>query len=131
MHLPAFCNNWASPATSCRLANNRHGDSWGLGHAARIPGLLGKHSHGCRPAGCDDQCPFALRIQLSKANKHFRIGATFGPVGYEIDLLYLAALLMLALQGPGPLAFDNLLQRRKIRAASGEKKKDSERLQRL
>ena len=58
-------------------------------------------------------------------------GATFGPVGYEIDLLYLAALLMLALQGPGPLAFDNMLQRRKIRTASSEKKKGSPSLQRL
>jgi putative oxidoreductase len=35
-------------------------------------------------------------------------GARFGPVGYELDLLYLAALLMLASQGPGPLAIDNL-----------------------
>jgi putative oxidoreductase len=50
-------------------------------------------------------------------------GASFGPVGYEIDLLYLATLLMLALQGPGPLAFDNLLRARKIRTASNEKGK--------
>jgi len=35
-------------------------------------------------------------------------GATFGPVGYEVDLLYLAALVTLVLQGPGPLAIDNL-----------------------
>ncbi len=35
-------------------------------------------------------------------------GATFGPVGYEVDLLYLAALVMLMLQGPGPFAIDNL-----------------------
>ena len=42
-------------------------------------------------------------------------GARFGPVGYEIDLLYLAMLLMLALQGPGPLAFDNRIeQKRKV-----------------
>jgi putative oxidoreductase len=33
-------------------------------------------------------------------------GAQFGPVGYELDLLYLAALLLLALQGPGPLSID-------------------------
>ena len=38
-------------------------------------------------------------------------GAQFGPVGYEVDLLYLAALIILALQGPGPLAIDNLRQR--------------------
>jgi putative oxidoreductase len=35
-------------------------------------------------------------------------GARFGPVGYELDLLYLTALLVLALQGPGPLSVDNL-----------------------
>src|SRR5882724_11432711 len=39
-------------------------------------------------------------------------GAQFGPVGYELDLLYLAALLLLALQGPGPLSIDDLRQRR-------------------
>jgi putative oxidoreductase len=39
-------------------------------------------------------------------------GAQFGPVGYEVDLLYLAALIVLALQGPGPLAIDNVRQRR-------------------
>jgi putative oxidoreductase len=39
-------------------------------------------------------------------------GAQFGPVGYEVDLLYLAALLMFAIQGPGPLSIDNLWQRR-------------------
>ena len=39
-------------------------------------------------------------------------GAQFGPVGYELDLLYLAALITLALQGPGPLSIDNLRQRR-------------------
>jgi putative oxidoreductase len=49
-------------------------------------------------------------------------GARFGPFGYEIDLLYLATLLMLALWGPGPLALDNVLQGRRIRSASGERK---------
>ena len=39
-------------------------------------------------------------------------GARFGPVGYEVDLLYLAALIVLALQGPGPLSIDNVRQRR-------------------
>jgi putative oxidoreductase len=34
------------------------------------------------------------------------------PVGYELDHLYLAALITLALQGPGPLSIDNLRQRR-------------------
>lgn len=35
-------------------------------------------------------------------------GAKFGPVGYELDLLYLTALLVLAMQGTGPLSIDNL-----------------------
>jgi putative oxidoreductase len=39
-------------------------------------------------------------------------GATFGPVGYELDLLYIAALVTLALEGAGPLALDNLLRRK-------------------
>jgi putative oxidoreductase len=36
-------------------------------------------------------------------------GAQFGPPGYETDLLYIAALVALALGGPGPLALDRLL----------------------
>ena len=39
-------------------------------------------------------------------------GAQFGPVGYELDLLYLAALIILALQGPGPFSIDEVRQRR-------------------
>jgi putative oxidoreductase len=39
-------------------------------------------------------------------------GAQFGPVGYELDLLYLAALLMIAFQSPDPLSIDNLRRRR-------------------
>jgi putative oxidoreductase len=39
-------------------------------------------------------------------------GAQFGPVGYELDLLYLAALLIIALQGPDPVSIDSLRQRR-------------------
>jgi putative oxidoreductase len=38
-------------------------------------------------------------------------GARFGPVGYELDLLYFAALLILALQGPGPLSIDEMRRR--------------------
>jgi putative oxidoreductase len=34
-------------------------------------------------------------------------GATFGPTGYELDLLYLAALLAVALGGPTPLSLDS------------------------
>jgi putative oxidoreductase len=37
-------------------------------------------------------------------------GAQFGPVGYELDLLYLAALLLITLQGPGPLSIDHMLR---------------------
>jgi len=33
-------------------------------------------------------------------------GAEFGPVGYELNLFYIAALLVLALSGPGVLSFD-------------------------
>ncbi|HTO96778.1 MAG TPA: DoxX family protein [Myxococcales bacterium] len=39
-------------------------------------------------------------------------GAEFGPVGYELTLLYLAAILSLALGGPGPLSVDRLLLRK-------------------
>jgi len=35
-------------------------------------------------------------------------GAQFGPVGYELNLLYLAALLVIAFQGPGPLSIDDM-----------------------
>lgn len=33
-------------------------------------------------------------------------GAQFGPIGYELDLLYLAALLSVALAGPGRFSLD-------------------------
>lgn len=39
-------------------------------------------------------------------------GAKFGPVGYELDLLYLTALITLALQGPSPFSIDNLRRQR-------------------
>ena len=39
-------------------------------------------------------------------------GAQFGPVGYEVDLLYLAALLLFAVQGAGPLSVDQARRRR-------------------
>jgi putative oxidoreductase len=38
-------------------------------------------------------------------------GAVFGPVGYETNLLYLAALASLVLGGSGPLAIDGLLKK--------------------
>ena len=39
-------------------------------------------------------------------------GAVFGPVGYETNLLYLAALASLVLGGSGPLSIDGLLKNR-------------------
>jgi putative oxidoreductase len=36
-------------------------------------------------------------------------GAQFGPVGYECDLLYIAALAALILGGSGPLALDRAI----------------------
>jgi putative oxidoreductase len=40
-------------------------------------------------------------------------GPTFGPPGYEINLLYIAALLALAVLGPGPFSVGPLLFRRR------------------
>lgn len=39
-------------------------------------------------------------------------GPVFGPPGYEIDLLYIASLVALALLGPGPLSVDAWLRAR-------------------
>lgn len=39
-------------------------------------------------------------------------GAQFGPVGYEISLLYIAGLVTLALSGSGRLSIDQYLKRR-------------------
>src|SRR5712672_1325119 len=48
-------------------------------------------------------------------------GAQFGPPGYEVNLLYLACLAALALGGPGPLAIDNLIRkRRKVRTSQNK-----------
>lgn len=40
-------------------------------------------------------------------------GATFGPVGYELNLVYVAGLIALALGGAGPLSVDGWLERRR------------------
>ena len=40
-------------------------------------------------------------------------GAQFGPPGYECNLLYLACLAALVLGGPGPLAIDGLISKRR------------------
>lgn len=42
-------------------------------------------------------------------------GPTFGPPGYEMNLLYLACLAALVIAGPGPLAIDTLIRRRSSR----------------
>jgi putative oxidoreductase len=48
-------------------------------------------------------------------------GAQFGPPGYEVNLLYLACLAALVLGGPGPLAIDGLIKkRRKVRSCKGK-----------
>jgi len=39
-------------------------------------------------------------------------GAQFGPIGYELNLLYVAALVALGLGGPGPLSVDGWIERR-------------------
>ncbi len=69
--------------------------------------------------------PMAFVLLVAAATVHFQYGfssirllgvsptgATFGPVGYELDLLYITAILTLALQGPGALAIDNLLRKK-------------------
>lgn len=43
-------------------------------------------------------------------------GPIFGPPGYEINLLYVAALLALILAGPGALSVDGRFAHRKIRS---------------
>jgi putative oxidoreductase len=48
-----------------------------------------------------------------------KTGPVFGPPGYEINLLYIAALLVLALSNPTPLSVDRWLARRRLRRAPG------------
>ena len=45
-------------------------------------------------------------------------GAQFGPVGYELNLLYIAALLTLAICGAGALSVDEWLERSKSRSCT-------------
>jgi putative oxidoreductase len=45
-------------------------------------------------------------------------GPVFGPPGYEIDLLYVASLIALALFGPGPLSVGGWLRSRRSQTAS-------------
>ena len=56
-----------------------------------------------------------------KLNGVTAAGAQFGPPGYEVNLLYLACLAALVLGGPGPLAIDNLIgKRRKVRSSQNK-----------
>ena len=56
-----------------------------------------------------------------KLNAVTAAGAQFGPPGYEVNLLYLACLAALVLGGPGPLAIDNLIRkRRKVRSSQNK-----------
>jgi putative oxidoreductase len=41
------------------------------------------------------------------------VGAKFGPIGYELNLLYLSGLLALGLGGAGPASLDVVLARRR------------------
>ena len=45
-------------------------------------------------------------------------GPVFGPPGYEINLLYIAALLALLLAGPGALSVDAWVAQRKLRRSA-------------
>jgi putative oxidoreductase len=47
-------------------------------------------------------------------------GPIFGPPGYEINLLYIAALLAIALAGPGAFSIDRWLAERTIRLRSSD-----------
>jgi putative oxidoreductase len=49
-------------------------------------------------------------------------GPQFGPPGYEVSLLYLAALATLVLGGPGPLAVDQLFRRNRHPASTGDRR---------
>ena len=45
-------------------------------------------------------------------------GPVFGPPGYEINLLYIAALIALTISGPGPWSLDRWRSRRRVTASS-------------
>lgn len=50
----------------------------------------------------------SIRLEALSAS-----GAKFGPIGYELNLVYLAGLLALVVAGPGPLSVDRWLEARK------------------
>jgi putative oxidoreductase len=55
----------------------------------------------------------SVRLQAVTAT-----GAQFGPIGYELDLLYITGLLTLALSGSGRLSVDGWLRMRRDRGQS-------------
>lgn len=56
----------------------------------------------------------AIRLKALDAS-----GAVFGPVGYELNLIYIAALVALAACGPTVLSFDRWLVERRTRSKKG------------
>ena len=54
-------------------------------------------------------------LQATSRRPAIASGAEFGPVGYELNLLYIAALATLALGGASPLSFDGWIKNRKRR----------------
>lgn len=65
---------------------------------------------------------FSVHLQYGFSSVRLKavtgMGAEFGPIGYELNLLYIAALLALAVSGSGKLSLDNYLRLRKQREAS-------------
>src|SRR5262245_41557596 len=63
----------------------------------------------------DDRAPLVamFRVHLPFGFSSIKLigvtaaGAQFGPPGYEVDLLYIACLVAIAVGGPGPFAVDN------------------------
>jgi len=53
-------------------------------------------------------------------------GVEFGPVGYELNLLYLAALVVLALSSPGPFSLDAWLAKRRHLTATTSAQKPAQ-----
>jgi putative oxidoreductase len=67
----------------------------------------------------------AIRIFLSDTHSRDSARRAVWPIGYKMDLLYLAGLLTLALGGAGKLSIDDKLQIRREKAGKTE---DSDRL---
>ena len=53
-------------------------------------------------------------------------GAKFGPVGYEIILLYIACLAALVIGGSGPFAIDGLVRKRFVASNAGLSRRNYE-----